>query len=152
MAFRIFLDANILLDFTLKRDKNYTTARQLIEWAVKGRVQAYVTPAVVQVMCQRLVEAYGTERAKELLLALLAEVQVIDTGHEITVNALHSKMNNMEDALSYYTALHHKLDYFITRNNDLPKAAIPGLPVCTPEEFLKHNEAGAPIKMKGESN
>lgn len=145
MAFRIFLDANILLDFTLKRENHYTSARQLMEWAIKGRVQAYITPAVVQVMCRRLVEAYGAERAKQLLLALLAEVQVIDTGHEITVNALHSKMNNVEDALSYYTALHYKLDYFITRNNDFPKAAIPGLPVCTPEEFLKHNEAEAPI-------
>lgn len=138
MAFRIFLDTGILLDFTLKRP-DHSAARQLMEWAVKGRVQAYITPAVVQVIGQRLAMAYGAERAKELLLALLAEVQVIDTGHEITVNALHSKMTNMEDALSYYTALHHKLDYFITRNNDLSKVAIPALPVCTPEEFLKHN-------------
>src|SRR6516225_2021932 len=100
MAFRVFLDANILLDFTLKRS-DYSAARQLMEWAVQGRVQAYITPAVVQVIGQRLALAYGAERTKELLLALLAEVQVIDTGHEITVNALHSKMTNMEDALSY---------------------------------------------------
>ena len=138
MAFRVFLDAGILLDFTLKRS-DFTAARQLMEWAVKGRVQAYITPAVVQVIGQRLAAAYGAERAKELLLALLAEVQVIDTGHEITVNALHSKMDNTEDALSYYAALHHKLDYFITRNTDLSRAAIPVLPVCTPEEFIKHN-------------
>jgi predicted nucleic acid-binding protein len=138
MAFRVFLDAGILLDFTLKRS-DFTAARQLMEWAVKGRVQAYITPAVVQVIGQRLAAAYGAERSKELLLALLAEVQVIDTGHEITVNALHSKMDNTQDALSYYTALHHKLDYFITRNTDLSMAAIPVLPVCTPEEFIKHN-------------
>ena len=139
MAFRIFLDATILLDFTLKRP-DYPAARQLIEWAVKGRVQAYVTPAVVQVISQRLVEAYGAGRAKELMLALLAEVQVIDTGHEITVNALHSKMENMDDALAYYTAIHHKLDYFITRKKELSKAAIPVMPVCTPEEFLEYNK------------
>jgi len=138
MAFRVFLDAGILLDFTLKRS-DFTAARQLMEWAVKGRVQAYITPAVVQVIGQRLAAAYGAERSKELLLALLAEVQVIDTGHEITVNALHSKMDNTQDALSYYTALHHKLDYFITRNTELSMAAIPVLPVCTPEEFIKHN-------------
>jgi predicted nucleic acid-binding protein len=95
MAFRIFLDANILLDFTLKRE-SYPAARQLIELAVKGRVQAYITPAVVQVICQRLIEAYGAERAKELLLA------------------------------------------------QLPKVAIPVLPVCTPEEFLGHNGAATP--------
>ncbi len=141
MAYRIFLDANILLDFTLKRE-GYPLARRLMEWAVKGRVQAFITPSIVQEIGRWLTQAYGSGRAKELLLALLAEVQVIDIGHEIAVNALHSKMSHLSDALSYYTALHHKLDYFITRDKDLPAAAIPGLPVCTPEEFLQQNEPG----------
>ncbi|HLZ85645.1 MAG TPA: PIN domain-containing protein [Puia sp.] len=138
MAFRIFLDAGVLLDLTLKRE-TYPAARLLMEWAVKGRVQAYVTPSVVQETGRRLREAYGPERAKELLLAILAEVQVIDTGHAVAVSALHSTMSNVDDALSYYTALHHKLDYFITRSKDLSVAATPVLPVCTPEAFLEHN-------------
>ncbi len=139
MAFRVFLDAGILLDLTLKRDR-FAAARQLMEWAVKGRIQAYVTPVVIQEMAQRLKEVYGAARAKELLLALLAEVQVIESGHTVAVSALHSTMSNVDAALSYYTALHHKLDYFITRDKDLPTAAIPMLPVCTPEEFLKSNQ------------
>jgi predicted nucleic acid-binding protein len=144
MAFRIFLDTDILLDLTLKRDK-FQTARQLMEWAVQGRVQAFITASVLREVGALLAHAYGPGLARELLLALLAEVQVIDTGHEITVNALHSKMSRIEDALAYYTALHHKLDYFITRNKDLSKAAIPVLPVCTPEEFLQYNGAEAPL-------
>jgi predicted nucleic acid-binding protein len=139
MAFRVFMDADILLDLTLKRER-YPSARQLMEWAVKGRIQAYVTPAVIQEMGRRLKEVYGAVRAKELLLALLAEVSVIDSGHTVAVSALHSAMSDMDAALSYYTALHHKLDYFITRDEDLSTAAIPVLPVCTPEEFLKSNQ------------
>jgi hypothetical protein len=73
------------------------------------------------------------------LLALLAEVQLIDAGYETTVSALHSRMENIPGALSYYAALHHRLDYFITRDKDLPNAAIPVLPVCRPEEFLEQN-------------
>jgi predicted nucleic acid-binding protein len=138
MAFRIFLDAGVLLDFTLKRE-GCEVARRLIEWAVSGRVQAYVTPLVVQEAGRRLKEAYGPERAKELLLAILADVQVIDTGHEVAVSALHSRMSDVDGALSYYTALHYKLDYFITRNRELSSKAIPVLPVCTPEAFLDHN-------------
>src|SRR5882757_2744633 len=115
MAFRIFLDAGVLLDLTLKRE-GYAAARQLMAWVVSGRVQAYVTPAAVQETARRCKEAYGAERAKELLLALLAEVQVIDTSHTIAVSAVLSTTYNMEDAISYYTALHHKLDYFITGN------------------------------------
>ena len=139
MAFRVFLDTGILLDLTLKGDR-YAAARQLMEWAVKGRVQAYVTPAVIQETGRRLKQTYGTAQAKELLLALLAEVSVIDSGHTVAVSALHSAMSDLDEALSYYTALHHKLDYFITCNDDLSKAAIPILPVCTPEEFLKSNQ------------
>jgi predicted nucleic acid-binding protein len=114
--------------------------RRLVEWTVEGRVEAYVTPAVIQDTARWLKKVYGAERAKELLLALLAEVIVIDGGHTVAVSALHSDMSGMDEALSYYTALHHKLDYFITCDEDLSKAAIPVLPVCTPEEFLKNNQ------------
>lgn len=138
MAFRVFLDANILLDFTLKRP-GYEPARRLIEWAVEGRVEAYITPAVVHIVGYWLTKAYKSAVAKELLLALLADIQVIDIGHETTLNALHSKMADIEDALQYYTALHHRLDYFLSRDKGLLKTAIPSLPVCTPEEFLKNN-------------
>lgn len=139
MAFRVFLDADILLDFALKRPE-YESARTLIEWVVQGRVEAYVTPAVIQDTARWLKKVYGAERAKELLLALLAEVIVIDGGHTVAVSALNSDMSDLDEALNYYAALHHKLDYFITRNEDLPKAAIPVLPVCTPEQFLKSNQ------------
>jgi len=138
MAFRIFLDTDILLDFTLKREA-YASARRLMEWAVKGRVQVFITTNVVNITAYWLTEAYGAAKAKELLAALLADIQVIDISHEITVNALHSRITDMQRALQYYTALHHKLDYFITRDNALDKAASPVLPVCRPEEFIKNN-------------
>jgi predicted nucleic acid-binding protein len=139
MAFRIFLDANIIHDFTLKRE-DYEISRKIIEWVVKGRVQAFVTPSIVHIAGYWLTKAYGHAKAKELLLTLLADIQVIDIGHEITINALHSKMNDIEDALQYYTALHHRLDYFITRDKGLQKAAIAILPVYSPEEFLRKNK------------
>jgi hypothetical protein len=46
-------------------------------------------------------------------------------------------MTDIEDALQYYTALHHKLDVFISSDKQLQKSAISSLPVYTPEEFLK---------------
>lgn len=141
MAYRIFLDAGVLLDFTLKRRNGaYSAARRLMEWAVRGRVQIFITASVIRDMGQVLTGAYGQEQAKAVLLALLAEVQLMDGGYETTVNALHSRMEDISGALSYYTALHYRLDYFITRDKDLPRAAIPVLPVCTPEEFLQQNE------------
>jgi len=138
MAFRIFLDTDILLDFTLKREA-YASARQLMEWAVKGRIQVFITSNIVHIAGYWLTKAYGPVKAKELLAALLADIQVIDIGVGPTVNALHSRISDVEQALQYYTALHHKLDYFITRDNALDKGASAALPVCRPEAFIKNN-------------
>jgi len=50
---------------------------------------------------------------KEILLTLVADIRVIDLGHDATINALHSQMADVEDSLQYYTAMHHRLDYVI---------------------------------------
>ena len=136
MASKLFIDANILLDFTLKR-ADYLEAKQIFELAVNGQIHAFITPSIVQISGYWLTKAYGTAKAKELLLTLLADVQVIDIPHEITLNALHSKINDIEDALQYYTAIHHKLDYFISRDKQLKKQSIPALPVYTAKEFIE---------------
>lgn len=139
MASRVFLDANILLDFTLKRE-GYEPSKKILEAAIKGRLKAFITPSIVHIVGYWLTKAYGNAKAKELLLALLADVTVIDITHTITLNALHSKIKDIEDALQYYTAIDHELDYFITQDKELQKESIPALPVYSPEEFLKEFE------------
>jgi predicted nucleic acid-binding protein len=135
MASKVFLDANVLLDFTLKR-KDYEQSKQIIVLAVNGTIQAFITPSIVHIVGYWLTKAYGNAKAKELLLTLMADLTVIDIPHEIVLNALHSKINDMEDALQYYSALHHKLDYFISLDKQLQKQSIPILPVYTPSDFL----------------
>jgi hypothetical protein len=46
-------------------------------------------------------------KAKELLLALMADVIVIDISYEIKLIALHYKIKDIENALQHYIALHH---------------------------------------------
>jgi predicted nucleic acid-binding protein len=139
MASKVFLDANILLDFTLKRE-NYQVAKQILTLAVQGSIQTFITPSIVHIVGYWLTKAYGSTKAKELLLTLLADVQVIDITHEITLAALHSKITDIEDALQYYSAIHHKMDYFISRDKGLQKVAMPILPIYTPDEFLNDME------------
>jgi predicted nucleic acid-binding protein len=62
---------------------------------------------------------------------------MIDTPKEIVIQSLHSKMNDIEDALQYYTAMHHKLEYFITSDRKLKKEATSLLPIYYPSEFIK---------------
>jgi hypothetical protein len=138
MAFKVLLDANIILDFVLQR-REYESAEILIEWATVGKIQAFITPSIVHIAAYWLVKEYGEWQTKEILLTLVADIRVIDLGHDAMINALHSQMADVEDSLQYYTALHYRLDYVITRDRDLIKSAIPTLPACTPEEFIKSN-------------
>jgi predicted nucleic acid-binding protein len=137
MAYKIFLDANILLDFVLKREEHYHDARQIIELIINNRAQAVITSSVLHIAGYWITKAYGSTKAKELLLTLLVDVKVIDIPHEVALTALHSKIDDIEDALQYYTAIHHKVNYFISRDKQLQKDSIPVLPVYTPNEFLK---------------
>lgn len=136
MATKVFLDANVLLDFTLKRS-DYALSHKIIELVVDGRIQAFITPSIVHILGYWLTKAYGHVKAKEIVLTLLIDIQVIDISHKTTVNALHSKIKGIEDALQYYTAIHHTMDYFITQDKALKKEATPNLPIISCEEFLK---------------
>src|ERR1700742_3576002 len=84
MAFRVLLDVNIILDFTLGRPE-YEHARKLVEWDMAGKIQAYVTPSIIHMAAYWLTKSYGVDEAKEVLMTLLGEIQVIDINHETTV-------------------------------------------------------------------
>ena len=139
MAFKVFADANLLLDFSLKRE-NYPAARQIIRNAIEQKIELFTTPSVLHITAYWVTKGYGSKKAKELLLSLLADMQVIDCTHATCVMAVNSSIDDIEDALQYYTALQHGLEYFVSADKRLKKAAMPLLPVYTAIEFLEEIE------------
>ncbi|SDD81633.1 type II toxin-antitoxin system VapC family toxin [Niabella drilacis] len=135
MVSKVFFDANILLDFTLKR-ANFELAKKLFEYVVNGKFTAFITPSILHIVAYWLTKAYGSEKTKTLLLELLVDIRVIDAPHEIAVMALNSRFGDIEDALQYYTALHHDMNVFVSEDAGLKKSAISSLPVCTIKEFI----------------
>lgn len=135
MAFKVFLDANLCLDFLLQRDR-FEVADSIFEKIVKGEITGYVTPSIVHIISYFATKTHSREVVRLLLLKLLTQVKVIDCSHEITVTAIASGMMDVEDALQYYTAIHHKLDYFISHDRSFQKSGLPNLPVLSPEHFL----------------
>lgn len=102
MAFRVMLDANIILDYTLKRN-DYETAKHILSLAVDGSIKAFITPSIIHICDYWLTKAYGQDKAKKLMLTLLADITSIDINHATTIAALHSSLTDIEDALQYYT-------------------------------------------------
>jgi predicted nucleic acid-binding protein len=133
---KVFLDANVLLDFLLKR-KNYPTSRQLVALAQAGTIRALISPAVLHIIAYWLTKEHGAKQSKRMILALLNEILVVDATHEIAVQALQSANSDIEDALQYFTALHHKADYLLTWDKQFIKYSTPTLGVISPDDFIR---------------
>lgn len=135
MASKVFLDANVCISFLLQR-KGFESSERIFERIILGEFKAYISPAIVHIIAYFLGKVLAKDIVKSLILSLLANVKVIDCNHEIAINAINSRMTDIEDALQYYTAMHHKMDYFISLDKNFIKSAIPNLPVFSPIDFL----------------
>lgn len=135
MASKVFLDANVLLDLTLQRGA-FEDAKALIKLVEDKSIKGYTTPSVIHILGHYLTKAYNVETAKEIILAILSSVTVIDIKHDIVLLALDSRINDIEDSLQYYSAIHHKIDYFISMDKKLKKYSHQNLPILTPGELL----------------
>jgi predicted nucleic acid-binding protein len=136
MASKLFLDANFLLDFTLQR-AGYSEVKEIVKMGVNGDIQLCTTPAIIHITAYWLAKTYTKKKAKTIIMMLMNDLQVIDCDHETVLLALSSNIEDIEDALQYYTAITHDVDIFISSDKLLKKSAIPRLPVLTPGEFLK---------------
>ena len=123
MAFKVLLDVNILLDFVLQREE-YEKAYTLIQWATIGKIQAFIAASALHSAIYPIEKEFGSRQTKEILLTLIGDIRVIDIGQDVAISALHSQISDAQNSLKYYTALHHRLDYIITRDQDLIKSEI----------------------------
>ncbi|MHB1920923.1 MAG: PIN domain-containing protein [Chitinophagaceae bacterium] len=124
MASKVFLDANILLDLTLRR-VNYGAAKEIMLLAIGGRIQAFVTSSIIHILGYWLTKAYDHKKAKEIILSLLHDITCIDIQQEQVISSLHSTIRDMEDALQYYAAIHHRLDYIYKQGQPIAKGLHP---------------------------
>ena len=97
MVSKLFLDANILLDLTLKRN-GHEKARYIIELAEDNKLQLFISASIVHILGYYLIKYYGHEKAKQLIAELLIDITVIDMPHEVILTALNSQIADIEDA------------------------------------------------------
>lgn len=135
MAVSVFLDANIILDFLLKR-KDYEDARKIMVLVLERKIKAFISPSILHIVSYWLTKAYGSAKSKDLLLLMLADVRIVDANQDVVNLALTSQIDDIEDALQYYTAVHHKIDFFLSRDKKLKKDALTLLPVYDIPDFL----------------
>lgn len=130
----LFLDTNVLIDLIDKREPFYNDIAIIASMAENQKFKMSASSLsfvnAVYVISRNIEEKLVLDALKKF--RIICDVSNID---EIVIDkSLISNFNDFEDAVQYFSALHHKSDIILTRNKkDFKNSEIP---VMTPVEFL----------------
>ncbi|MBB4801231.1 putative nucleic acid-binding protein [Flavobacterium nitrogenifigens] len=130
----LFLDTNVLIDLIDKREPFYNDIAIIASLAENKKVKLATSSLsfvnTVYVVSRNVDEKIVLDALKKF--RIICEVSNID---EIVIDkSLISNFNDFEDAVQYFSAVHHKSEIIITRNKkDFKNSEIV---VMTPAEFL----------------
>ena len=135
MAYKIFLDTNIIVDFLIERKYELAAINEIFTLAEKEIIDLYVSESVITTTF------YILRKEKEIdILAAFREmfkiVNIIIFSKDILYYPLE-KYKDTEDGILYFSASKAKMNYFITRNVKDFTFLFPSLPVLSPTNFLK---------------
>jgi hypothetical protein len=106
----------------------------LVEWVAQDKIALVIGECSLANLIYLSFDIYKLPNAQERLIDFISVCHVISGGKRQMIEGLASNISDKEDALQYYTALHHGVDYFVTRNIHDYITALGSLPVSTPEE------------------
>jgi predicted nucleic acid-binding protein len=135
MAYKIFIDSDVILDLFLAREPHLKYAQELLSLYDVGDFQLYTSAIIVNNAYYFIKKDRGNENARSAISLITELLQILPVDADGVRFAIDSKFKDFEDALQYYTALKHRCNYIITRNIKDYKSS--GIPVLTAEQFLK---------------
>ncbi|MFC3415985.1 type II toxin-antitoxin system VapC family toxin [Algoriphagus hitonicola] len=133
---RIFVNANILIDFLTQRKPFDVKAGIIFSLAEKGEISCGVSVLSIANTHYHLLKLVKPESAKELIrkFKLLLQVKPLNEKF-IDLSLNNMDFRDFEDALQYYTALEYGYESILTRNlKDFKRS---NLPVFTPSQLLE---------------
>jgi len=135
MAYKIFLDTNIIIDLLMERSYELDSINEIINLAGKEIVNLYISESVITSIFYIL----RKEKKIDPLSAfreMCKTMDVIPFSKDILYYSIE-KYKDKEDGILYFLASKAKMDYFITRNVKDFIFLFPSLPVMSPTNFLK---------------
>jgi predicted nucleic acid-binding protein len=132
----VFLDTDVAFDIISKREPHFFDSIKLLELKAKDQIILLISGSCVTNLIYLTLEIKKIEDGLSKLTDFIASCEVINCGKQIILESLKSEFKDKEDAVQYFTALHHGADYFITRNTKDYKSSKKELPVFLPSRFL----------------
>jgi predicted nucleic acid-binding protein len=131
---KIFFDTNILLDVLLNRPQHFDASAKLWTAAESSHVNGYISAISFNNIYYIVNKLTGIKTAQKVLTTLRSSFTTVDCTAQIVNQAIDANMKDFEDAIQYYSALHAKCNYMLTRN--IKHFPLEGIAIQTPEQFL----------------
>ena len=138
MAYKLFIDTNVYLDFLMHRGAEWQDAENILELAEKNVIDVFTSASCLL----NLMYIMRTNKLpnNEIIVHtnnILSYSKLVNPDNGVFKTALSVGFTDPEDAVQYYTAMQIKgIDYFITSNTRDYKKATSQLPVLTPKKFM----------------
>lgn len=139
MAYKLFIDSDVVIDFFTDREPHANPASELFELNELGEVKLYLSAVSINNIYYIVRKFLGNKKTLEVVEALVEMTEIIGTTKVEILQALKTGFSDYEDSVQYSSALTIKnLDAIITRNiKDYRNSTIA---VMTPLNFLKMKE------------
>jgi predicted nucleic acid-binding protein len=135
MKSKVFIDTDILLDLLAQREPFYRYSAQLFTLVDENKLEAFTSPVAFSNLFYILSKHTNRTFAHYSLRKLRLLIKVIPVNEKVIDLALNSEFKDFEDAIQFYAAKLHGLDFIITRNTrDFVSRE---LVVLTAEEFME---------------
>ena len=132
----VLIDTNIVLDWFIKREPFYETAKVLLNKCWFSNIRSYLSIHSICDLFYIINKKFSIDEKKKLLQLLINRNNIISESKSDIENFIkNEKWTDLEDGLQMLSAKNCKLDYIITRNiSDFQDSSVPAI---EPEAFLK---------------
>ena len=138
MAYKVFLDTNIIVDFLQPVRPFHEDAQALFLFLSKDVFTAYISESLITTTPYLIRKNYSVDEVNTILKNLSQKLKMLSCTSMQVLAALQKQPPDFEDALLYEIALHHQMDYFVTTNTkDFKKIQQVSLPVIRAKDLNK---------------
>jgi predicted nucleic acid-binding protein len=137
----VLIDTNVILDYVLKREPFAQAAFDCLDQLIINKDKVWLTASTITDIFYVTRKAlHNAAAAKNVISKLINAFNIAAVDKNDCLNALHTKMDDFEDALVIQCAGRIKVEYIITRNN---KHFInSSVPAISPGDFLRNDSNG----------
>ena len=117
MAYKIFLDTNIIIDYFIEDRPEHKNAVELFEKIIEEETYAYTAETVINTSAYLLAKYISNKKLKTVLDEMLHFVQILQSSNNTFHRAYLLENNDLEDSVLYQIALENEIDYFVTSDD-----------------------------------